>query len=246
MNMSRSLPILLITGTLAAYGLGTGQSGDDVYAMTPQGMPQGLIAWWTFDEASGATARDSSGSGFDASFDAGVSFQPGKTGNALYSSGKSEGASFTYAPGSKMDFTPASRPSILFWLKIAALPGNVRLMGSFDKGGMGVEINAADRRKIDFITFSGSPNTSWPEAVPADQAWHHYAITVDGANAHLFRDGVLVGTNPFVPNWASTGGKRFLLGGDAAYSMTGHLDDVRIYDRALSASDIQAVYDATK
>lgn len=244
-TMSRPFAIRLIAGILAAYGLGTGTSRDH-YAMAQQALPQGLVGWWKFDETAGTTARDSSGNGFDASLEARVSFQPGKTGHALYSGGKSEGASFIYAPGSKIDFTAASRPSILFWVKIAALPNNVRLMGAFDTGGMGVEIGAANNGKIDFITFSGSPNTSWPEAVSADDTWHHYAITADGTNVHLYRDGALVGTNAFVPNWTSTGGKKFFLGGDAAYSLSGHLDDVRIYDRVLSASDIEAVYNATK
>ena len=244
--MSRPFAILLIAGILAVYGPGTGTSRDHLYAMTPQSLPEGLIGWWKFDETASTSARDSSGNGFDASLDASVSFQPGKTGNALHSGGMGEGASFTYAAGSKMDFTAAPQLSILFWVKIAALPRNVRLMGAFDTGGIGVEISAADDGKIDFTTFSGSPNTGWPGAASADNAWHHYAITADGTNVHLYRDGALVGTNAFVPNWASTGSKKFFLGGDAAYSLSGHLDDVRIYDRVLSASDIQAVYDATK
>ena len=244
--MSRLFAALLIAVIPAAYGPGTGKSRDNVYAMTPQALPQGLIGWWKFDETAGTTARDSSGNGFDASLDSSVSFQPGKMGNALYNGDMGAGASFTYAPGSKMDFTAASRPSILFWLKIAVLAHNIRLMGAFAPGGMAVEINAPGNEKINLTTFSSSPNTSWPETVSADNAWHHYAITADGASVHLYRDGALVGTNAFVPNWASTADRRFFLGGDAAYSLSGYLDDVRIYDRALSASDIQVVYEATK
>ncbi|MCY2953793.1 MAG: DUF642 domain-containing protein [Planctomycetota bacterium] len=79
--------------------------------------------------------------------------------------------------------------------------------------------------------------------VPIDTAWHNLVLTYDGTTARIFVDGqeknsgtwpidtpagpLLLGTKP---------------GFDAAATFDGTIDDIRIYDRPLSGSEVSSLY----
>lgn len=74
-----------------------------------------------------------------------------------------------------------------------------------------------------------------------DKNWHHLAVTVDTNNTvRLYRDGVL--RNIIEDSTFDIGevviGDWFILGDE----FTGHLDDVRVYKRALNDSDIDTLF----
>ena len=65
--------------------------------------------------------------------------------------------------------------------------------------------------------------------------------------AYIYVDGNLCGTLEGPP-FAGTGVLTFLLGGDSKglKPFKGSIDDVRIYDRALSAEEVKALYEFEK
>ena len=79
----------------------------------------------------------------------------------------------------------------------------------------------------------------------ADGSWHHAALAFDGATETLYLDGVPVAS---VAAPATVyDGSPLSVGGDdedgtPGKFFTGALDDLRIYDRALSASDVGALF----
>jgi hypothetical protein len=78
---------------------------------------------------------------------------------------------------------------------------------------------------------------------PSSNAWHHVAATQSGLNASLYIDGALCqsATVTALGNGAGTIDiGRF----DNGYHFNGAIDDVRIYNRALSASEVQQLYNA--
>jgi hypothetical protein len=87
--------------------------------------------------------------------------------------------------------------------------------------------------------FSSSFSASAPVT------WQHYALEVSqsGNFMRIYTNGVLkvskTGMSPFV-----SAGYDLLMGGDAGHPYGGLLDEVTIYSRALSASEIQAIYNA--
>ena len=75
--------------------------------------------------------------------------------------------------------------------------------------------------------------------------WYHLAVVHDGTNATLYLDGSSLGTQS-VSALPSSFGDVFNLGRWVAnsYYYNGYADEVSIYDSALSASDITAIYNS--
>jgi len=85
----------------------------------------------------------------------------------------------------------------------------------------------------------GERNARATAALPVN-TWTHLATTYDGANLRLYVNGTQAATTALTGAKAvSTGPLK--IGGNALWSewFAGLIDDVRIYDRALSATEIQ-------
>lgn len=89
-------------------------------------------------------------------------------------------------------------------------------------------------------------------SVMEDQNWHHVAVTREGASARLYVDGAMVGSSVSVsgnPLEVDSGG--FIVGQDqdtlgggfsTDNSLSGEVDELRIYDRALIASEASKLH----
>jgi hypothetical protein len=79
-----------------------------------------------------------------------------------------------------------------------------------------------------------------PTPVPAD-GWTHLTAMYDGARIRLYVNGVLVRTGSRVGNITATTGP-LSIGGNQAFGQyfAGLIDDLRIYDRALTDAEVQA------
>jgi hypothetical protein len=72
-------------------------------------------------------------------------------------------------------------------------------------------------------------------------SWTHLAVTYDGAGLKLYVNGTLASSKPLLGNiLTSTGPLRF--GGNSIWSewFKGSLDEIRIYNRALTATEVQS------
>ncbi|MFH0880818.1 MAG: FG-GAP-like repeat-containing protein [Lentisphaerota bacterium] len=78
-------------------------------------------------------------------------------------------------------------------------------------------------------------------------AWHHAAAVYDGSALRLYLDGLPVGNQAASGSMSANPGADIFIGAnppDAYAPFKGLLDDVRVYDLALSLSEIQAIRDA--
>ena len=102
---------------------------------------------------------------------------------------------------------------------------------------------------IDFAikrNSKGYPGRGWwrpitNAKVPINE-WSHIVGTWDGSKQKIFLNGALVGTKTNTPS----GKIDNLEGGDISISALPNTDDVRIYNRALSAEEVKALYDLEK
>jgi uncharacterized repeat protein (TIGR02543 family) len=195
----------------------------------------GPSAWWKFDEAAGSTAADSSGNGYSASLIGSPTWIIGKLGSALaFTLPGQIGTPNVPVPSSPV-YTEAA------WVKIGNLPSS--------KWGTIVAQDAYNTLQIyrNKVDFSYGQNEYEGNIVLSANTWYHVAAVVTTGNpgsVSIYVNGVLDRTIYNIPN--VTGMKVTTIGNDSVGDLLqGSLDDVRIYNRALSASEILSLCQAS-
>lgn len=93
----------------------------------------------------------------------------------------------------------------------------------------------------------GTPSAQvWDNDWNADNAlwedtenWHHLAVTFDNSNtARLYRDGVLQNTELFSADIGTTALDYYI-----GQNFTGFLDDLRVYKKVLTATEVQTLFE---
>lgn len=97
------------------------------------------------------------------------------------------------------------------------------------------------------LSFTG--NGRWPAQPEFElNKWQHVTMTYDGAKVILYRDGKIVGLWPFQGKFQQNDFSLYLgydpFGGLEYF--IGDMDDVRLYNRALSDEEIQSLYVAER
>jgi len=206
-----------------------------------------LAGQWHLDEIrqgpTSSSTPDSSGHGLDGAV-LGVSLVPGRFGSAFNFDGEVRvGRSSTLEP-------PAL--TVLAWVKRTGTPGTGRYVVA--KGARGCATNSyalstGASGGLQFSVSDGGANVSLsPAAGPGlwDGQWHAVAGTFDGQTVRFYLDGLQVGsgTAASAPVGYALDNDDFVLGryplqaGCASGYYTGATDEVRVYSRALSASEI--------
>jgi hypothetical protein len=203
-----------------------------------------LVGWWKFDDASGATAADSSKQGRKGTLQGGLSFDKdsaaGRTGKALKFDGK-EG--FVQITGYKGVSGTAPR-TLAAWIKTKTSKGEIVSWGAGDFGKMW--IFGFVRGRVGVTPKGGYLYMNDPTD---DDAWHHVAVVVEEAktpnlhdNVKLYRDGEPAAIHDIglLDLWPiDTGSEQDLRIGS---KFTGLIDEVRLYDRALSQDEIKGLF----
>jgi hypothetical protein len=103
---------------------------------------------------------------------------------------------------------------------------------------------ASNNRQIKFQLFIGG---AWKTLTytPADIAqWHHYAATYDGANMRIWIDGVNVASMAQTGAIASNANPLYF-GRNGTTYIKAQMDEMRLYNAALTSTDIANLYGQT-
>ena len=148
----------------------------------------------------------------------------------------------------------ANQGSIIAWFKLAVLPSNAgrifSLAGeSVDANDFDLQIEPGDNR-FRFYTDSGSCTVAADPLTAGDiNVWHFVAATfISGASRKIYLDGEQVGSSIPGPHNPALGGT-FSIGDSHVFTgryFQGAMAEVAIFNRALSALEIQAIYKAQK
>jgi hypothetical protein len=198
-----------------------------------------LAAYWKFDEGSGTTAYDSSGNGNDGVFNGDPQWVAGKYGGALSFNGDDY---LDCGNGDSLQIQDEITMSC--WFKIDAFLNTWEAF--FAKGDDSYRASRGDGSGN--ATHMGISGTStgggngWfnGTVIVTDGQWHHYASTYDGAEGKIYIDGVLDVTSPGTGQ-INISSYDFYIGENAQATgrfYNGLLDEVRIYSRALTDSEI--------
>jgi hypothetical protein len=200
--------------------------------------PIGLVAGYAFSETTGATARDASGNGNNGTVSGATWTASGKYGRGLSFDGVNDRVNVANAPS----LNPTGAITLMAWVYPTITTG---VRDIVIKEGNGVDIYNLYQRngngRAEMNVLVGGVNRTAEGASLARNTWTHLAGTYDGATVRLFVNGTQVAsTAASGPLSTSTGALR--IGGNSLWGeyFRGRLDEVRVYNRALTQAEIQA------
>lgn len=243
-----------VTRSVALSGSGvadTTTSPPTTTGGTASGVTSGLVSYWPMD----GNVNDTVGPRTGASY-GGATFTAGKFGQALQLDGVTG-----YVDAKQNQEIQAQPYTVSFWFKTSALPSSNKTL--FNGGRDGACIFQPDVfLKPDgrlLLSVSTTKNCEGmqeiSQTVIAPNTWYLVTVAVASDRAQLYINGALdrdVATTPYtVP--PSTQGCYFFGAGQAGTCIVpstntyfaGLLDDVRVYNRVLSASEVSSLYSAS-
>jgi len=202
----------------------------------PRASAQGLVAAYSFDEGSGTSVRDASGSGNNGTTSNATWTTAGRLGGALVFNGSS---ALVTVPGTT-SLRLSAAMTLEAWVKPTAV--NSQWRDVIYKGSDDYYLEAtstSSARPAAGGTFAPD-NVYGSSAIPVN-AWTHLAATYDGATLKLYVNGTLASSTSQIARIAVSGGP-LQIGGDsgAGQYFAGAIDEVRIYSTAISDAQIRA------
>jgi hypothetical protein len=194
--------------------------------------PAGPVLRWDFDEGSGQIAVDASPTGVDGVIDGAV-YVASERGTALSFDGELDAVTAAAAP---RVLAPAVGLAVAARVKPIAAPGEVVSLG--DNWGLRV-IETGAR----FFVYDGLTWELVESEVPlTDGLWHHVVGQHTGAALEIYVDGALAAELPYAVPIDYSLGPDLLVGRHGnqgtTFDYAGEIDEVRVFDRALSAAEI--------
>ena len=211
------------------------------------------VAWWKLNEASGTVAADSSGNGYNGTYEGGFTLaalvNPSGVGGKGVKFDGSTGYVLTPLPT-----TAIASVTLEAWMNfdgLSSASGPFLQLGSAAVSGYGVGVGSGSAYTVAGTTLMGLYSTkTWNSsgALIPTSGWHicHMVITATGTSI-FYIDGAQVGTNSNSSVLAPSGNGYIAQaygGGTGSNFFGGALSNVAIYNTVLSAARIQAHYNA--
>lgn len=202
-----------------------------------------LVGYWKFDEGSGTIANDSSIYGNHGTLLNGSGWADGITGTALNLDGTDDQVMVPDA--SSLDI--AGSFTISAWIYPRDLPSSYRsFVNKYFNYVLQTDGSGLKRLRC---VFSGSDGymhgVESEDNTLESNRWQHVVGVWDGNAVKVYKNGVEVGSNPqsgIVPNVSN---EPLYIGSEqGSYQFfNGLIDEVKIYNRALAASEIEAEFE---
>jgi hypothetical protein len=201
----------------------------------------GLVALWDFAEGHGAQAKDSSGNGNAAKL-RNTSWATSVCSGCVWMNGSSSSGSVVDSASLQL----TSRMTVAMWLYSGASTGSdPRLVSK--RYDWDVKLNGSGRYPQ---LSAGGRYAMLSQSIPVG-SWQHVVFTFSSGTVRGYINGqpVAFSQNTF-PGLQSLPTYQYglFLGtlGDNSAFYNGFLDDVRLFDRALSDADVAALYSQTR
>ena len=197
--------------------------------------PANLIAWWRAE----SDALDELG-GINGTATGSVSYAPGEVGQGFLFGGVGAAIDLGYATNLQLqDFT------IECWMQrsssnlVSQDPQGNGMLFAYGAGGYGFYLTSAGNLTIGCIGADQSASA----AAVTDTGLHHVAMTKSGGTVIFYLDGAAYPITAYGTAFSfSTPASIGAVGGSQLNSFYGLIDEMAIYNRALTAAEIQSIY----
>ena len=219
----------------------------------------GLAGWWALDEGNGTTAGDSSGNGNTGTLQNSPTWVTGEITNALQFNGTdSSSGSYVSVPNAA-DLQGFTAMTITAWVYLTAYD-SVDGSGIVTKNITSIGMGLSDPYELYgvFVTKSGSLTFVISTGVPGSRVtltsasvvplntWTFVSATYDGSTMRIFFNGIADENSTSASITVGSNSQNVLIGA-VMFSgywdvIHGKIDDVRIYNHALSINEIYNQY----
>ncbi|HEU4687524.1 MAG TPA: putative Ig domain-containing protein [Vicinamibacterales bacterium] len=221
------------------------RGGNGTADRTVSPADEGLLAQWRFDDGSGTSAGETVG-GKTGTLSGGATWASGRHGQAVSLDGVDD-----YVAVPTLDVSGTGL-TITGWVKSSSFSTSI------DQRFVSKSTDTAEQNHYwmlgqtnngqNLLRFRLKTGTTTTTLVASTGdlpigAWYHVAATYDGSMMRIYLNGAEVGAVQKTGALASNAAVPVNIGRspDGSNAMHGSIDDVRIYARALSASEISAV-----
>jgi len=202
----------------------------------PTSPDDGLVAAYGFEEASGKTIQDASGKGNTGTIKEAVRITAGRYGKALKFDGVNDW--ITVNDSASLDLSAGM--TLEAWVYPKSLGGwnNIILKEASGSLRYGLYANSDTNGPSSYINNGSDRDASDPARLALNQ-WTHLAGTYDGKVHRLYLNGVEV-ANSAQSGLIQQSSGVLRIGGNSVWGeyFKGYIDEVRIYNRALTASEV--------
>ncbi len=222
---------------------GTSTATGEVWSFTvrpliPKVDPT-LVGWWKLEDEKSGTAVDYSGSDYYGELRGGPQWVEGYYGDALDFDGIDD---FVNIAGSSAWPSGTEARSLCGWAKTDSVATGWRWIAAFGSPGAGTAMFIGMNGMRLYGGGYGSDEIDvWVDGFWKVGVWHHICVTYDGTTGRLYADGVEVASGArtwdLVPGLAHIGRQV----NSAAEFWDGMVDDVRVYNVALTPDEIKEV-----
>jgi len=198
--------------------------------------------YWRLGEASGTKAVDLSGNGHDGTYKNGPTLGAG---GGIYTS-PDTAVQFAAASGHRVDsaynpFIVGTARTFAGWALQTKNATNLRMIGGNGTNAVYLRIEDANN-KVDWrANTSVGADVSWSAAWPAAGVWVFFAIVFDDPNdtAELFINGASWGKKTTTDTFGASPGN--FQASQVSVPWNGSLDEIMVWERALSAGEIMGI-----
>lgn len=227
----------------------TNYAGNSISVLKNQivPIPSGLVGHYPFD----GNALDLSGSGNNGTV----------AGSTLANDRHNISSSCYSFNGSSSKISVSSIPlksafyTYSLWMNAAGIPssGNIGVLlsigssqadqflmvGNAGSNGLGIGYGS-------YFANLTTPDTYWTGVLPLTNTWYHVVLTRSADSLRFYINGVLVNarttSSPFAAFGSSTGEAQIGCRVSSVQFFNGRIDDVKIYNRALSYAEVMSLY----
>jgi len=212
--------------------------------------PSALVSWWPGDGNSIDLADGNNGV-----LQNGAAFAPGLVGEAFSLDGLNAFVDVGNAPNLQVS---SGSFTALTWVNFNALQGDMSILDKMSSAGVNLDgwrlIKQSDNR-FWFCLGGRTGNrcfdpayTVFSRTAPTTGTWYHVAVVKSAADFSIYVNGVLQDTRtlPSSPAFLDTNSTDLLLGSYALQGahLNGSIDEAQVYNRVLSATEIQSIFAA--
>jgi len=149
-----------------------------------------------------------------------------------------------------------SQLSISLWANFASVPTN-RVLGLASKDNTNersFDLRYIQNTGVNFLVSTNGINTAatpyYPKASISAGQWYHFVGVYDGSNVLLYVNGVPIGSPTALTGSLQNTTSEFFIGkrgfGTTNTGFDGKLDEIGIFNTALTDAEIQSIYNATE